>query len=114
MFRANSFCEIQSSRGKTDVYGQPLLGEKVSEPCSVVFISEKSAKSSVRTDETPSGGNARERESDSNILLQADTKAKIDDAVHIRGFRLRILTMQTRYDVFGKADHVEITAKFWA
>lgn len=110
MFRPNLNCTIQTSSGKTDVYGQPTLGARYNERCAVVTLNITSVKSSVRADTAASNGNARELQSDANILLTASTKAEIDDVIELQGLKLLIMSKLPRFSVEGVLDHYEITA----
>lgn len=112
MFQPNSKCIISSA--KSDEYGMPLAGAKFVEGCTVVKLKIVNEKSSVRADSSASRGNAREFESDANILLTKNTKAKIDDLIELPECKLRIVSKMPRRNLQGVLDHYEVTAQFWS
>jgi hypothetical protein len=114
MFFPNKTCIISVASGKTDVYGQPLPGRKVSEGCAVVRLQLNNIKTSVRTDSSASRGNAMELVTDALLLLSRNTVANIDDVIEIEGAKLRVISKHPRYSVNGKLDHYEIGAITWS
>lgn len=114
MFRPNQTCIIRVASGRTDVYGQPLAANRVSEQCAVVRLVTTNQKSAVRADSSASRGNAKELVSDSIILLTKTTAADIDDLIDIAGMTFRVLSKHPRFSVGGALDHYEITASVWS
>jgi hypothetical protein len=114
MFRANLNCRIQLASGKNTVHGQPIPGRFVRERCAVVKMTVSSEKSSVRADSSASRGNAREPQAESIILLSNLTQAAINDVIEVSSNKLRITSMEPRYDVTGRLDHYEIRATMWS
>ena len=113
MFRPNKTCRIQLSSGN-DVYGQPLPVTYVTERCAVVKISVKNEKSSVRADSSASRGNAMEFETESTLLMTANSKVKIDDIIEVMGFRLKVTGKLPRVNLEGGIDHYQISATVWS
>ena len=114
MFRPNLPCRIQLASGKTDVYGQPTPATFVNERCSIVRLTSRSEKTSVRADSSASRGNARELQADAVILLTIHTKARIDDVVEVSGVKLKITSIFPQHDVNGRLDHYEVEAHIWS
>jgi hypothetical protein len=114
MFTPNAKCRIQLASGKNNVFGQPVPGKWVTEPCSVVRVQIKNMRSSVRADQSAAGGTAMEIEADAVILLLPNTKANIDDILVADGYTLRILGIEPRRDAGGRMDHFAVTAVIWS
>lgn len=114
MFRPNQNCFIQKSSGKTDVYGMPVPGAKVSERLAVIELNIASEKSSVRADTSASRGNAQEMEVVSKFLLTKTTVAQINDILIYGGHSFRVKSMFPRHDLQGSLDHYEVTCTFWS
>lgn len=110
MFRPNTTCTLYPAGGKTSVYGQAIPGAAVTEPCAIVKIAPKEAKTPVSTRVSASRAGAMEMTADAVILLGANTIARYDDVFSIDGARFKIIGMAPQHSLDGKLDHYEAHA----
>lgn len=113
MFIPNNSCRVQVTSGKTDVYGQPIPGNWVVEPCGIVVLVITSTRTSTRHAASGSQGSAFEGQGRLNLLLMPSTKAQIDGVVELDGYHFKIDSKQPRYDLGGRLDHYTILGSIW-
>jgi len=82
--------------------------------CAVVHLIGQVAKSSVRTDQSGSRGNAEEKTDQAVILFPIGVSIKTDDKFEIAGETLRVVGIEQRFDVIGRLDHYEVTLERFA
>src|SRR5690349_13441653 len=98
----NVDCVIEHPAGDPDTYGQLAEGVPVSVKCAVVKLEQSSEKSSVRADTSASRGNANEITAAARLLFLPPVEIGLDDIVIIRGIKLKVVNVHTRFDVFGR------------
>lgn len=114
MFNPTLPITIEVSSDETDVYGQPKLARVVKERCSVVSLTQRSKKTSVRADSSATRGNATEIEADGVLLLSPVTAAGVDDVATVAGQRVRIVSISQQFDLNGRLDHHEVSVVHWS
>lgn len=92
-----------------DQYSQFSYADPVRIACAVVHLVGQASKSSVRTDQSATRGNAEERTDTAVILFPISVKIAIDDKFQIGGQQLRVMGIEQRYDILGNYDHDEVT-----
>lgn len=113
MFIPNVSCRVTPLTAARDSFGAPVFGASRSGRCSVVKLTGSTAKTSVRTDSSGSGGNADEFLYDAVLLFLKNETIKANDLVEIGGAKLKVISVQPRYDVMGKLDHKEVGLNIW-
>jgi len=99
---------------KTDLYGKEKLADPVALMCAVVRLSNASEKTSVRADSSASRGTASEITRDCRLLFLPSTSMKFGDKLNIAGMELKVAEIQTRFDMRGKPDHLQVDLNAWA
>lgn len=113
VFIPNLNCVIRK-KGKPDIYGQVRAGASHPERCSIVKMRHESGETTVRADSGASRAHAEEFVLTNRILVASRTVAAIDDQLEVAGFKIRIKSMQPRFDVTGALDHYEVEGEVWA
>jgi hypothetical protein len=114
MFNPTLPITIEVASGETDVFGQPTAARVVQERCSVVSLTRRSAKTSIRADSSATRGNATEIEADGTLLLSPTTAAGIDDVATVAGQRVRLVAITQQFDLNGRLDHHEVMVVHWS
>lgn len=114
MFRPNTTCTLYPARGKTTVYGQPIPGVAVIEPCAIVRLAPKEVKTPVSTRISGTRAAAEEMTAAAIVLFGPNTIAHYDDVFSIDGARYKIIGMTPQHALDGKLDHYEAHATFYS
>lgn len=112
MFLPNTTGLLTRKSGK-DMFAQPTYAAPVTVPCAVVHLMTKIKPTPVRADYSASRGNAEEEVSTSKILFPATVEIEDEDKFTINAIDLRVVTVQTRYDIIGNIDHFEVDFDLW-
>lgn len=100
---------LLSRRGTRNVFSEWTYTAPVSVDCAVVKLVDKVSKTSVRTDQSGSRGNAEEETTVANILFPPEVGIRLDDQFLIDGIKMRVIGVQPRHDIIGDHDHDEVT-----
>lgn len=114
MFNPTVKIQIEVASSESDVYGFPKAARTVNERCSVVSLTRRSTKTSVRADSSATRGNALELEADGVLLLSPATAAGVDDVATVTGQRVRIVSIAQQFDINGRLDHHEVSVVHWS
>lgn len=86
-----------------------MLGSRVATLCSVVRLTNKTKRTSIRTDRSASQGNAFEAVAQARLLFTPSTKINIGDLVSINGLVLIVISIQQRFqNLSSLMDHYEV------
>lgn len=112
MYIPKNRCVITKAVG-TNVFGQEQPGATVKERCAIVAIISNDKKTSVRSDSSASRGNANELLYDAVILVGPRSRAEMHDVMTVNGFKMKIMTVQPRYNIDGVLDHYQLDLQIW-
>lgn len=111
-FRPNFDCQIVKP-GPNDQYGRPSDGAVTDAQCGVVTLNFTSTRTSIRSDASATRGSAREDQAKIRLLFPPLYPIDIDDTVIITGRRVRVISIEPRYDLAGELDHNQVDCDFW-
>lgn len=98
-----------SRRAGANLYGEFTYATPVRVKCAVVKLIDKTAKTSVRTDQSGTRGNAEEETVQANILFPPSVAIKQGDRFVIAGISMRVTGIDQKFDILGAHDHDEVT-----
>ena len=98
---------------KRDLYGQEKLEKAEQIYVSVVRLTQRDVKTSVRADSSGSRGAAHEQYADSTVLVLPYVDVAIGDKLTVGGIMLKIVEIQARFDVRGQLDHNQVRLEAW-
>jgi hypothetical protein len=96
------------------MYGKESLQSSAQLYCGVVRLSASNQKTSVRADSSASRGTAIEVTYDSRLLFLPLTEIGRGDKLTIVTLELRVETVQPRFDIRGRLDHLQVDLIAWA
>lgn len=108
MYIPNNKCQIQY-RIKTDGYGQSIKSSSKTEPCCVVRLLTKGARTSPRQTLSATETSATDQMKDLVLLVGPNTIAKVGSIVSVGASRFLITGLHPQYDLLGRLDHYELT-----
>lgn len=108
MFNPNNRAFWMKKASKRTITGGESFSARRVLPCSVVFLKDTSASTTVRADSSASRGAAEEHQASAKILVPPQYAIARGDVVEIEGVLIEIVTIQPRRDTFGKIDHQEV------
>lgn len=109
MFLPNNTCQIRTVYGRSIYGGAPEYTDPRPVPCSIVRLSPRVQKTSVRADSSATKGSADEIVAEAVILFPASVNPPPESIVEIAGYTLRVTGSQPRFNLLGELDHFEIS-----
>lgn len=118
--RTPCFVLRQAKTGERTATGKPvehLL--RFPERCHELNLSLESVESSVRTDQSASGGRARETVSVTHLMMKPRANVKLGDLIELdvnvqEPRTVKVSKIRPRVDVSGRLHHLEIECETWA
>lgn len=93
-----------------DIYGKPQLGPGVTVACAIVKDVFRNDITTVRTDSSATRSFAEEQNRMMIVLVPFASGVDSGDRLTVNGTELKVAGIHQRFDVFGKPDHLEVTA----
>lgn len=113
MFNGNQKLIIERSVDY-DEYGQRIFFKTFISFGSIAKLGYVREQSSLRGDLSSANGNAYENVANTIILAQISPSIEIGDKLTIVNFPLKVESKVLRYDVKGRAHHLELGCSIWA
>lgn len=94
---------------KSDGFGAPQYAVRpIKTVCSIVDVKDEDNKTTVRVDSSATKGNAKEQTYDVRMLIPKTINIGLMDKVVAGGYRMKVVRISPRRNVFGRLDHIEI------
>lgn len=118
--RPRTPCVILKATGGLTATGKPKNEfSRTPEKCHELDLSIASADSSVRTDQSASGGRASETTAFTHLMMKPKARVTVGDLIEIDMREtdkrvLRVVSIRNRIDVGGRPHHIELKCETWA
>lgn len=97
-----------------DEYGQKIFSQKLASFGTIVRANTIREQSPLIGELSQTSGNAYENTTGTTILAQIKPNIEIGDKLTVVGIALRVNSKEVRYDIEGRAHHLQLGCSIWA
>ena len=109
---AGKDCTITKIVG-VDNRGEPMFGDRMDEPCTVVKLPGEGVDVSARIGSAPEYPAAPGGAADAVLMLTHTTRAAVGDLIEVAGWKLKVTGMSPGFDSIGKRVWTVVETSRW-